>query len=70
MKTSKVLLHFTQEAEATVCPHCNREYVIYAIFRDSNGKQNQIWPQVGGYCYLCGKSTDERTEKINKLKEK
>ena len=67
MKTSKVKLPFTQEADTTICPHCNREYVIYAILRGCDEYNEEVWPQVGGYCYMCGKPTDKQTEKIQKL---
>jgi len=59
MKTRKVELPFTQEAESTVCPHCNQEYVIYAIFRNPDGS-TKVWAQVGGYCYMCSKDTKEK----------
>lgn len=58
MKTSKVELPFTQKATTIICPHCEAEYVIYRIFRTKD--DIQVWPQVGGYCYMCGKDTKEK----------
>jgi len=60
MKTSKVKLPFTYDATTTVCPHCNQEYVIYAVLRNNIDDVVQIWPQVGGYCYMCGKNVREK----------
>jgi len=60
MKTSKVKLPFTHGATATICPHCNAEYVVYRIFRNDENDNFDVWPQVGGYCYMCGKNVREK----------
>ena len=60
MKTPKVKLPFTLEADATICPHCGAGYVIYRVFRNDENDSIEVWPQVGGYCYMCGKDTEEK----------
>ncbi len=59
VKTLKVQLPFTYSATSTICPHCNNEHVIYVINRDEDNNVVDVWPQVGGYCYMCGKRTEE-----------
>ena len=59
VKTLKVKLPFAYSATATVCPHCGNEHVTYVIHRDIDGRVGEVWPQVGGYCYMCGKNTED-----------
>jgi len=58
MKTAKVKLPFSYDATAIICSHCSSEYVVYRIWRRE--KDIEVWPQVGGYCYMCGKDTKEK----------
>lgn len=39
------------------CPHCDQQFVILAVWPDSDNVLEQVGPRV--YCFLCGKRFDD-----------
>ena len=63
---SKANLIIQQEVDTMICQHCYHEYIVCIIFRDNEGKQNDSWLIVHGYCPNCGKPLDKYSEQLDK----
>lgn len=66
---SKGILTITKEVTSVICQHCNHEYIILAVMRDDEGKQDNLWLQAHDYCFNCGRLVDRRSEELDKIRK-
>ena len=57
-KRNLIMYH---EQNVNKCPHCEVEFVIFAVW--GQNITEQVGPKI--YCYLCGKKLDEEVNDNN-----
>jgi len=59
----KKVLKIAANFNVNICPHCGQQFVILAVWPDSDDVLEQVGPSI--YCYMCGKRFNAEVKNVD-----